>query len=174
MQQTQTKKGIIIKKSLPSERRYGSYHHGTPWPAEERAKDEGNLKQIEEGEWTMAAPRSAAEIIYSSSRETPYSKFKLLILFKISLRKRELWEPWRSFPLHTCVVDAKCGPQQPWTYPSQDWSCRKQSSPRNSDAMFWYSLPHFNGGHISHRLLLPRSNDGRDSKAGLSWIGLLW
>lgn len=55
----------------------------------------------------MVVPRSPAETgaIHSSSNKPPYSKFKLLKLFKISLRERGPWEPGRSFGL----VSVVCG-----------------------------------------------------------------
>lgn len=45
--------------------------------------------------------------------------------------------------------------------------CSVQSSLTALATAFWHSLPHFNGGHISHRLFLPMTEVGRDSKVGL-------
>lgn len=75
----------------------------------------------------MVAPRSTAEAgaIYSSSHKPPYSKFKLLTLFKIFLRKRGPWGQWRRFPWI-------CGVEQVWAVEavrahSQAWAARSRA-----------------------------------------------
>lgn len=55
---------------------------------------------------------------------------------------------------------SKCGPWRPWER-------KEQSSRRAPAAVFWHLLPHFNGSHTPHRLLLPMRESSRDSEAGL-------